>query len=266
MKTNEPSATTQGENFKACSIKLLPQSKWVAASETAVKVNPNNKISTLLLKRALPDSVLPPEHLALLIPKRWGTSVSLTVGFLDNPPVDLRARILSHMNAWGTYCKVSFVETNTNPQVRISLTAGDGYWSYLGTDILHVDANEPTMNLDNFNMGTPDSEFFRVVRHETGHTLGFPHEHMRTEIVNRIDRQKAIDYFSATQGWSEQEVINQVLTPIDQSALLATATADVNSIMCYWLPGQIMKDGISVPGGTDIDAQDAQFAAGIYPK
>jgi hypothetical protein len=30
---------------------------------------------------------------------------------------------------------------------------------------------------------TPDAEFYRVVRHETGHTLGFPHEHMRKEII-----------------------------------------------------------------------------------
>jgi hypothetical protein len=28
------------------------------------------------------------------------------------------------------------------------------------------------MNLDSFTTSTPDSEFYRVVRHETGHTLG----------------------------------------------------------------------------------------------
>ena len=39
------------------------------------------------------------------------------------------------------------------------------------------------MNLEAFTMQTPDSEFHRVVRHEAGHTLGFPHEHMRKAIV-----------------------------------------------------------------------------------
>ena len=78
--------------------------------------------------------------------------------------------------------------------VRISLT-GNGYWSYLGTDILHIPSNMPTMNLQNFSMNTPESEYKRVVRHETGHTLGFPHEHLQRDIVNRIDPQKAYDYF-----------------------------------------------------------------------
>ncbi len=39
-------------------------------------------------------------------------------------------------------------------------------------------------------MQTPESEYHRVVRHETGHTLGFPHEHMRKELVEKIDRRR----------------------------------------------------------------------------
>ena len=70
----------------------------------------------------------------------------------------------------------------------------------------------------------------------------------------------------STQGWSREKVIAQVLTPLDKSALLATAAADPNSIMCYWLPASIMKDGVAVNGGTDIDTLDAQFAASVYPK
>jgi Clostridial hydrophobic W len=153
-----------------------------------------------------------------------------------------------------------------NPQVRIARTAGDGYWSYLGTDVLHIGAAAPTMNLDSFTMNTPDSEFYRVVRHETGHTLGFPHEHTRQEIVSRIDSAKAIAYFGAPpNNWSAEQTTQQVLTPLDASALNATAQADIHSIMCYWLPASIMKDNIAVDGGTDIDALDAQFASTLYP-
>jgi hypothetical protein len=220
-----------------------------------------------MLQQAVPDAVIPPEHLALLTAKYWGSKgVRLTVGFLDNPPADLRARILSHMNAWNSFANVQFVETASNPQVRIARTAGGGYWSYLGTDILSISAGQPTMNLDSFTMNTADSEFHRVVRHETGHTLGFPHEHTRSQIVSRIDQDKAIAYFMSTQGWSKNQVIAQVLTPLDNSALIATAIADINSIMCYWLPASIMKDNVAVPGGTDIDPMDGQFAAQVYPK
>jgi hypothetical protein len=254
-------------NDISCTIKRLPQNEWVQAANKAIEVNPANAPCVQALREAAPDVVIQPQRLALLTGKYWGAKgVRLTVGFLDNPAADLRARILTHMNAWGSWSNVQFSETTVNPQVRIARTAGDGYWSYLGTDVLQIPASQPTMNLASFTMNTSDSEFYRVVRHETGHTLGFPHEHMRKEIIDRIDQDKAIAYFSATQGWSKQDVIDQVLTPLDQSALLASAQADIHSIMCYWLPASIMKDGIAVDGGTDIDAQDAQFAASVYPR
>jgi hypothetical protein len=253
--------------IETCTIKLLPQNQWISAAQRAVAINPANGLATQMLRMAMPEAVIPPEHLALLTAKYWGRAgVRLTVGFLDNPPADLRARIISHMNAWNATANVQFVETSSSPQVRIARTPGSGYWSYLGIDVLSIAANEPTMNLDSFTMTTAESEFHRVIRHETGHTLGFPHEHMRSEIIARIDTEKAIAYFMATQGWSRQQVIAQVLTPLDNSALIATSTADPNSIMCYWLPASIMKDGVAIPGGRDIDPLDSQFAASVYPK
>ena len=251
----------------ACSIKLLPEDQRIEAAYTASRINPANAPALATLSSVSPDVVIQPQHLALLTAKYWGSGgVRLTVGFLDNPPADLRARILSHMNAWGAFCNVQFTETATNPQVRIARTGGDGYWSYLGTDVLHIAAGQPTMNLASFTMNTADSEFHRVIRHETGHTLGFPHEHLRKEIVNRIDRAKALQYFESTQGWSEAMVIAQVLTPLDDSALVKTAQTDIHSIMCYWLPATIMTDNVAVDGGTDIDALDAQFSSGVYPQ
>jgi hypothetical protein len=253
-----------------CSIKLLPQGRWIEAARKAAGINPANAVAHQMMLQALPPSdVIPPEHLAILTAKYWGSGgVRLTVGFLDNPPADLRARLLSHMNAWNdvAHANVQFVETATDPQVRIARTAGDGYWSYIGTDILSIDQGQPTMNLDSFTMEMPESEFHRVVRHETGHTLGFPHEHTRQEIVAQIDQEKAIQYFMSTQGWSRDQVIAQVLTPLDQSALIATAQADPHSIMCYFLPASIMIAGAEIPGGSDIDQLDAQFAAQLYPQ
>jgi hypothetical protein len=170
------------------------------------------------------------------------------------------------MNAWSSRINASFVEVNSNAQVRIARTEGDGYWSYLGTDILSIPAGQPTMNLDSFTMQTPESEFHRVVRHETGHTLGCPHEHMRKELVERIDEEKAIEYFGETQGWTPEEVRQQVLTPLEESSLLGTPNADPKSIMCYQIPGTITKNGQPILGGTDIDESDFQFMASIYPK
>lgn len=50
---------------------------------------------------------------------------------------------------------------------------------------------------------------------------------------------------------------------LDGLLQLQTTEADIHSIMCYWLPAEIMSDGVAVEGGTDIDEQDAQFAATV---
>jgi hypothetical protein len=254
--------------FEICTIKQLPEDKWIHAASQAIAINPANGTAIHMLQDVIPQALIPREHLALLTQKYWGPAgVGLTVGFLDNPPADLRTRILSHMNAWNGTANVRFVEAASNAQVRIARTPDEGYWSNLGTDILSIDdPNQPTMNLASFSMNTEDSEFYRVIRHETGHTLGFPHEHRRRQIVDRIDREKAIDYFYKRLIWSPNKVIEQVLTPFEKSALMATANADAQSIMCYWLPASIMKDGVAVLGGADSDGMDGQFAASVYPK
>lgn len=255
-----------------CVIKSLPAASRSIAAQRAVEINPLNADAPSARRRTAGGLDVQTAALSLVVGRYWGAAgVRLTVGFMDNPPADLRARILSHMNAWSNHCNVQFAEiaSSSDADVRIARVVGGengGYWSWLGTDIQEVPRNEATMNLEGFTMNTPDSEFYRVVRHETGHTLGFPHEHLRAEIVNRMDREKTIEYFMERTGWSREEVIFQVLDPVPSSALVATAQADVNSIMCYWLPGSIMKDGVAVPGGTDIDALDARFAASVYPR
>src|SRR5205823_8542296 len=253
-----------------CTPKALPRDKWVEAARKAVEINPASQLPSGVVARGLggPGSQL--ERIAVMIAKRWHTAgVRLTVGFLDNPPADLRARIIAHMNAWAETANVQFTETKTDAQVRIARASSppevSGYWSYLGTDILTVPASEPTMNLEALTLNTLDSEFHRVVRHETGHTLGFPHEHMRRALVAKIDPEKAIAFFRATQGWSPTETKAQVLTPIEESSLLGT-TPDPRSIMCYEIPGAITKDGKPIVGGTDIDRLDYQFARHLYPK
>jgi hypothetical protein len=249
-----------------CTPKFLPRERWIDAANKAVEINPLNHAPIERLTLVMPGYKPQPEHLAVLVTKYWfAAKVSLTVGFLDNPPASLRKRILQHMNAWNKTANVTFVEAKTDPQVRISRGDG-GYWSYLGTDILSVPTNEQTMNLQNFAMETPDSEFHRVVRHETGHTMGFLHEHMRQELVAKIDPEKAIKFFEETQGWNEQMVRQQVLTPIEESSTRGTAHADPNSIMCYQIPGAITRDGKPIIGGADIDSSDYQFAGKLYPR
>ena len=242
----------------------------VRAAQRATEINPLNQPPPASMLRALGPQPTR-ERIALLVARRWPSKgVKLTVDFLDNASAALRARILLHMNAWSKTANVQFVESHTDPQVRIARLEDppemSGYWSYLGTDILEIPRSEPTMNLEGFTMDTSEGEFHRVVRHETGHTLGFPHEHMRRELVERIDAEKAISFFGRTQNWTPDEVRAQVLTPIEESSILGTPHADQQSIMCYQIPGFLTTDGEPILGGTDIDASDFAFAGSVYPK
>ncbi|HKP70665.1 MAG TPA: CHAT domain-containing protein [Pyrinomonadaceae bacterium] len=255
-----------------CRPKSLPLDKLVAAERRAIEINPDNEFEARTVERTPTGRRGGERRIVVVVARKWPASgVRLSVSFLDNPSTSLRSRILKHMNAWGQHANVLFSETKGVGKVRIArLDSPDeisGYWSYVGTEILDVDdVNEPTMNLDSFTMKVSESEFRRVVRHEAGHTLGFDHEHMRSEIVNRIDRKKAYAFYDKDQGWSKKEVDEQVLTPLAKRTIMGTTEADPTSIMCYQLPGKIMKDGKAVPGGADINPKDFEFAARIYPK
>jgi hypothetical protein len=246
-----------------CRLMPLPPRLQQQAAAVAAKENPAN--APLLELSALGDGVLDPQRLTIYTSRYWGPKPkTLTVSFMETTAADLRARIVGHLNAWARFGGISFAETSGTGDVRISRGSG-GYWSYLGTDIKLIPANRPTMNLQGFSMSTSEEEYRRVVRHEAGHTLGFPHEHMRQALVARIDREKAYDYFRRTQGWDQAMVDQQVLTPLDPAKIIGTE-ADQDSIMCYQLPGEITVDGAPIRGGLDINPLDSAFTATIYPK
>jgi hypothetical protein len=225
------------------------------------------KLASQINAANMPKGVHPIERAAVIAQAYWGSKgVHLTVGFMESIQADLRDRILSHMNAWNTVAgaNVKFRWTQTSPQVRISRGRG-GYWSYLGVDVLAIPKNQQTMNLEGFTMNSPESEFVRVIRHETGHTLGMPHEHLRPALVALLDRAKTESYFMRTQGWSQSDVDAQVLTPLTESSLLGATPADALSIMCYQIPGECTKSGKPITGGVDIDDFDKQCVTSLYP-
>src|SRR5262245_13244923 len=254
-----------------CTPKSLDASKTARAAQRPIEINPANATSHRRVLRTPTGRRGGPRRLAILVGRRWPASgVRLSVQFLDNPPKDLRTRILLHMNAWGKTANVLFTETRGTGKVRIARLDSPpdmaGYWSWIGTEILEIPDHEPTLNLEAFTMKVSEREFHRVVRHEAGHTLGFEHEHMRGDLVKKIDRAKAFAFFDRTQGWTRKEVEAQVLTPLKDKSIMGTAESDPHSIMCYQIPGAITKDGKPIPGGLDINAKDFAFAGSMYPK
>ena len=82
-----------------CTPKALPRRLLVKAAETAVRINPVNAPMFGPLADDFP--VLEPQHISAITSKYWGpSSRRLTVSFMESTPANLRARIITHMNAW----------------------------------------------------------------------------------------------------------------------------------------------------------------------
>lgn len=251
------------EDLVPCVPKFLPPALAPVAATTAVNINPANAVNP----QAAGLEGLDPGRLALLVGQYWGSDgVKLDVYFMDTGDATLQAKILSYANLWSKYANIRFMQSNDpTARVRVARTPGQGYYSYIGTDILHIPTSQPTLNLDRFTLKTPESEYNRVVPHEFGHTAGFPHEHSRAEVIALLDRQKVYAYFEATQGWSQRDIDAQILTPLRPGSFRATNAPDTSSVMCYSFPGALTLSGQPIPGGAGIDATDGAFAALMYP-
>jgi hypothetical protein len=238
-----------------CTVMELPEEDRLEAAFAAIQENPVNA----------PLNAWTPQHIAGYTTKFWKNSANLTVSFMDGPSTAFINLCLDIMNQWGQCCEVKFRWTQRDGQVRIARGQG-GYYSYLGTDILRVRADSHTMNLQGFTENTSRKELLRVILHETGHTLGFIHEHTRKEIIELLRESAVIDHFRRTQGWSEREVIAQILTPPDPRSLSASAQADVRSIMAYSFAAHLTKNNVAIPGGDTLTGTDCEYANVIYPK
>ncbi len=268
--TFDPIAGTAVVDPPTCRLLSLPPRQLIAASQNAVVIRPENDPyigpDDGPLRKVL-DATVPPLHAAMLTTAYWGekSASKITVGFLDNPTPTLKSMILQCANMWAKRANVGFVESAVDSMIRISREPGHGYASYLGVGCLMIPRDQPTMWFDSFTELTPWSEFLRVVCHEFGHGLGLIHEHMRKEIVVLIDPALAIPYYWLNQMWDKQQVENQVLTAYPESSLFAETPPDPNSIMCYPIPGSITYNRQPILGGAEIDENDYDLVARLYP-
>lgn len=259
-----------------CGLKTLPEDQWVAAAATAVEISPVNAVPVeqmvdameAISKETGTNVSLKPQHLAVLTSKYWGVGgVKLEVAFMEQTSPTLGDKIVSYLNNWRTKGKanVTFVRTNNlnNAPVRCTLQ-GDSYAAYLGTDILQIPKNQPTLWLGGFTLSTRESEYARVVEHEGGHLLGFPHEQFLPEILALLDYEAVIAEGMRQTGWSRQQVISQMLRPLAPGSY-RVGKVDVNGVMMYPFSARVTKNGKAIPGGRGIDEYDAQFASEIYP-
>lgn len=199
-----------------------------------------------------------PAHAALLTTAHWSPGTVLRIAFRGGRQAD-RDSLMRAAAEWSQYANVRFAQVNHGPaEVRIAFDQDGGSWSYLGTEILAIDPNEPTMNL-----GWPD-DYGRDL-HELGHTLGLVHEHQTGMIPWNVPAVLAY-YGAPPNSWSPQEVQEQVLDRIDP-ATLTNGGYDLHSIMEYPIPAELVTDpSFAVGWNQQLSPGDIRFVQAIYPK
>ena len=117
-------------------------------------------------------------------------------------------------------------------------------WSYIGTDNLAIHADKHTMNFGWLKDSTSETEFARVITHEFGHALGCIHEHQSPAARIPWNTQAVCDYYKKTNGWSEDDVKQNIFDPYSSSTT-QFSSFDPSSIMLYAIPASLTTDGYS---------------------
>jgi hypothetical protein len=242
---------------RTCIDRYPAEEDAVRAAEIAIEEDSRN----------LPEGAegLSPNELALVTGKLWQNGRTLRVAFLDGHD-ELRARVAEIAPQWSEYANITFDFGNhETPEIRISFERA-GSWSYLGTDALTLDPEEPTMNYGWLRPDSTEAEIQRVVLHEFGHALACVHEHQNPEGGIPWDVDKVYAFYEGEPNhWPRAQTYRNLLQRYDASTTVASEF-DPESIMLYPIPQELTIGDFEVGWNTTLSAGDREMIARVYPK
>lgn len=246
---------------KMCIDKELPRDLIDIAASRAIDETPDNLPAK---RRPVAMGVAPsPFRMALETGKKWRPGRTLRVAFLGGD-TRVHERIAEHARRWQDCANIDFAfGSSPAAEIRIAFT-NTGSWSYLGTDALSIPRDEATMNYGWLSPTLDDGEFERVVCHEFGHALAAIHEHQHPDGGIPWDRDAVYRAYADSQGWSRQEVDQQVFARYDRS-ITQYGNYDPASIMHYPVDEDLTLGDFSVGWNSRISAGDAAFMRVAYP-
>jgi hypothetical protein len=250
-------------DIKICTVRSVPDDKFVEAASKALEENPMNA-PMRSLRNGIGIGSGGMLEMAVLTEKRWSPGRTLRVKFLDGVP-EVQQKVEHYAKQWADHANIGiqFVGSDEDAEIRISFL-NSGSWSYLGTDALVINASEPTMNYGWLTPTTADDEYSRVVLHEFGHALACIHEHSHPEAGIPWDRDKVYEYYRVTNGWDRGTVDRNVLNRYTRDETNFSAY-DPTSIMQYSVPRALTVGGFEIGWNRVLSATDKSFIGTIYP-
>ena len=213
-----------------------------------------------------PSSLVNLSRMATEISKEWKNGRTLTVSFIGGNKL-VKERIIRQAKLWLNHANIEldFSPRIKKGNIRIGFDMNDGSWSYVGNQILSIPKNEPTMNFGWLTPTLDDEEYSRVVLHEFGHSLGCIHEHERPDNGIPWNKPKVYAYYAQKDGWSKNEVDDQVFDRYDKNIIRA-GTLDKKSIMMYPVPDELTVGKYKIGWNRILSTEDKKFIAALYPK
>lgn len=216
----------------------------------------------------------------------WSPGDVIRVGFFPTnnsfaTPARIKLYIKEYVKEWETYANVKF---NFNydvseSNIKIGFSEDNISWSWIGREVLVNPNNEKTMNFGSLNFYSQDDEFRRKILHEFGHALGFIHEHQSPNANIVWDTAKVYAFFGIqpanqvrAQSHDGRIIGDATMNKVDSSIFNKFSTTgnnssayDMQSIMHYFYPPELTKDGTRFYYNTHLSILDQTFAGQVYP-
>ena len=215
-----------------------------------------------------PDLAPGRERLIRRLRGKWVNGTVLHYWFFQGPAPQKEAvrKAFKEWKALGIGLEFTEVADRSEAEVRIAFDQSDGSWSYVGRDVLEINATEPTMN---FGWDLTDEYGRTTALHEIGHTLGMPHEHQNPFAGIVWDEPRVYEYFGgAPNHWPPEQTLHNVLRKIDATEVEGSSW-DPDSVMEYWFPAGLIKEparfqaGLNPPGG--LSEADKEWVLKFFP-
>ncbi|KAF4341769.1 hypothetical protein FBEOM_4280 [Fusarium beomiforme] len=199
-----------------------------------------------------------------------GTPQILSYFFMGGTELQ-QEKVTRAIEEWTWYGSVVFMEASSprESNVRITFDPNDGSWSYIGRQCDSIPETEATMNLawlDRFSPMTANER--AVILHEFGHALGLLHEHQSpahgNKAVQNVDA--ALELYKRTQGWTKEQIFDQVIYVYNKSDVSNYSQVDVQSIMHYPQPKELTGLDMDIPYNEKLTDLDKAYMILQYPR